>query len=195
MSIIGIIGGAGVAATNKLNELIELEYTNNGAFRDCQHPEIISWQATKAPSRSMYLEGRGPSYIEDYVDIAKKLKACGADKIAMCCNTAHYAIDEIEQKADVKILNLVKAVVQNVADRNVKSIGLVASDGCLKGKVYEKYFEQICPNVKIIYPDCEYQKLVTKGICNVKNIHRFDSETSEDRPLCIFKNVKKHRKI
>ena len=192
MSIIGIIGGAGVAATNKLNELIELEYTNNGAFRDCQHPEIISWQATKAPSRSMYLEGRGPSYIEDYVDIAKKLKACGADKIAMCCNTAHYAIDEIEQKADVKILNLVKAVVQNVADRNVKSIGLVASDGCLKGKVYEKYFEQICPNIKIIYPDCEYQKLVTKGICNVKNIHRFDSETSEDRPLCIFKNVKKH---
>ena len=40
--MIGIIGGAGVAATNKLNELIEIDLTSKGAFRDCHHPEIIT---------------------------------------------------------------------------------------------------------------------------------------------------------
>lgn len=70
--MIGVIGGNGVAATNKLLSLIEENKTINGAFRDAHHPEMIIWQATQAPSRSMYLEGRGPSWIEDYVNIAGK---------------------------------------------------------------------------------------------------------------------------
>ena len=56
MTMIGIIGGAGVAATNKLLELIENKLTKEGAFRDCHHPEMIIWQATQAPSRSLFLE-------------------------------------------------------------------------------------------------------------------------------------------
>lgn len=192
MSTIGIIGGAGVAATNKLQELIEVELTRNGAYRDCQHPEIIIWQATQVPSRSMYLEGRGESFIPGYIDIAKKLKCCGADKIAMCCNTAHYAIDEISSSADIPFINLIECVAKEVKTKNVKSVGIMASDGCVKWKIYDKYFEKICPEVKIIYPDEDYQKLVTKGICNVKNIHRFDEINSSERPNCIFKQVKQH---
>lgn len=93
--IVGIIGGAGVAATNKLLEIIEIRLTKNGAFRDAHHPEMIVYQATQAPSRSMFLEGRGESFIDDYIRVGKKLKNAGAKKIAMCCNTAHFAIDEI----------------------------------------------------------------------------------------------------
>lgn len=72
--MLGIIGGNGVAATNRLLELIEEKCTRNGAFRDAHHPEMIVWQATQAPSRSMYLEGKGESFISDYVNIGKKLK-------------------------------------------------------------------------------------------------------------------------
>lgn len=35
--MLGIIGGAGVAATNKLNVLIEERFTKNGAYRDARH--------------------------------------------------------------------------------------------------------------------------------------------------------------
>ena len=86
--MIGVIGGNGVAATNRLCQLVEEKITRNGAFRDAHHPEMIIWQATQAPSRSMYLEGRGPSWIEDYVEIGRKLKACGCSKLCMCCNTS-----------------------------------------------------------------------------------------------------------
>ena len=81
--MLGIIGGNGVAATNRLLALIEEKITKAGAYRDCHHPEMIIWQATQAPSRSMYLEGRGPSFIEDYVNIGRKLKDCGCTEICM----------------------------------------------------------------------------------------------------------------
>lgn len=192
--IFGIIGGNGVAATNKLNDMIEYEFTKNGAFRDCHHPEIIIWQATQVPSRSMYLEGRGESFIPDYVRIAKILKGCGASKICMCCNTAHFAIDEISKEADVAMINIIEQVAKIVKSSGVKSVGIMASDGCVKHKLYDKYFSKICPDVKIIYPDSEYQAMVTKGICNVKNSHRFDDEQSEENPAFLFKKVTKHLK-
>ena len=83
--MIGIIGGNGVAATNRLCQLIEERCTRKGAFRDGHHPEMLIWQATKVPSRSMYLEGKGPNWIEDYVEIGRKMKECGCTKLCMCC--------------------------------------------------------------------------------------------------------------
>jgi aspartate racemase len=193
---IGVIGGNGVAATNKLNELIENKLTKEGAFRDFHHPEIIIYQATQSPSRSMFLEGKGESFIDDYVSIAKKLKQAGAEEICICCNTAHYAIDEISEKAGIPFINLISEVVKKVPGRGI-NIGLIASNGCLKGKVYEKYFSALSPpppppRLNIIYPDEKFQKEVTRGICNIKNSCRFLPKNHPDRPFSIFKEVCKH---
>ncbi|HPL04754.1 MAG TPA: amino acid racemase [Bacteroidales bacterium] len=190
--IVGIIGGAGVASTNKLCELIENIYTLNGAYRDAHHPEMIIYQATQAPSRSMFLEGRGPSFIEDYISIGSKLKSIGAEILCMNCNTAHYAIDEIQSGVKLPFINLIKEVVMRCKSIGTTNVGLVASDGCLMGKVYERYFSEIYPNANIIYPDDDMQKLVTKGICNIKNTHRFDSLSSQERPCNIFEKIRKH---
>lgn len=190
--IIGIIGGAGVAATNKLNELIENLFTLNGAFRDAHHPEIIIYQATKAPSRSMFLEGKGESFVNDYITIGKKLKIAGATTICMSCNTAHYAIEEIQKKINLPFINLIKEVVLEVKKRNKTKVGLIASNGCLKGKVYEKYFKNLYPKAKIIYPDKFFQEEVTRGICNIKNINRFKKNSNPNRPKNIFSKIEKH---
>ncbi|MCX2716487.1 amino acid racemase [Helicobacter sp. MIT 21-1697] len=191
--IIGIIGGAGVAATNKLNELLEIELTKKGAFRDAHHPQILTFQATQAPSRSLYLEGRGEDFTQDYIEVGKRLQDFGAQTLCMCCNTAHYSFDAISKALPkVKFLNLIESAVLKVKQSGAKSVGLIASDGCLKGRVYERYFEKLCPKVKIIYPNAEFQKRVTQGICNIKNIHRFDNAKSLERPKNIFKQVREH---
>ena len=124
--------------------------------------------------------------------LRKKLKNCGATKLAMCCNTAHYAIDEITNQAGLPCINLVESVVNKALLMGVKSVGLMVSDGCLKGQIYESYFEKICPNVKILYPTCTYQQLVTRGICNIKNQHRFFVNNLNEHPSHIFSQVKKH---
>lgn len=190
--IIGVIGGAGVAATNKLCELIEQKFTKDGAFRDCHHPEMIIYQATQAPSRSMFLEGKGPSFIEDYVSVGNKLKNAGADMLCMCCNTAHYALPILQEQLQVPFINMIEEVALACKRTGKQKFGLAASDGCLKGKVYETYFSKVFPEAQLIYPDDDFQKLVTKGICNVKNTHRFGPLDSEERPQHIFDTVYQH---
>ena len=190
--MIGIIGGAGVAATNKLCELIETRLTQDGAYRDAHHPEMIIYQATQAPSRSMYLEGRGDSFIEDYIIAGKKLKAAGASTICMCCNTAHFAIDEIQSRVELPFVNMIEEVVFKIKEKTPEKVGIIASDGCLKGNVYEKYLAAYLPEAALIYPDVEQQKEVTRGICNIKNVSRFLDRQHPDRPLNIFNNIYNH---
>lgn len=189
--MLGIIGGNGVAATNKLNSLIEEYFTRKGFIRDCQHPEIITWQATKVPSRSMFLEGRGESFIPDYIKIGLELKRIGCSHLCMCCNTAHFALDELQDKIGLPFINLVQHVVDSALKTNASKIGLIASDGCLFGKVYEKYFSQ-SDSERLIYPELEFQKMVTRGICNIKNSSRFYPIDSPERPKTLFNNVCKH---
>ena len=169
--IFGIIGGAGVKAGIKIIDLVERSVTAMGAYRDSHHPEIILWQATSAPSRSMYLEGRGESFVDDYIDVATKLKHCGAKKIMMGCNTAHAKFDIIKKKSKTEILNLLEETAKATCKkyRKVKKIGILCSDGTKKYKLFDSYFEENIPGVEIIYPDTNAQKNVTMGICNVKN--------------------------
>lgn len=130
--MIGVIGGNGVAATNKLLQLIEEKGTRNGAFRDCHHPEMIIWQATQAPSRSMYLEGRGESFLEDYICIGKRMKSCGCDTLCMCCNTAHYFVSQLEESIGIKFINILEEVGKAVKANGGGMIGIMCSDGLRK---------------------------------------------------------------
>ena len=72
---------------------------------------MIVWQATQAPSRSLYLEGRGESFLPDYLSIGKKLKDCGCDTLCMCCNTAHFFIDELEECIKLPFINIIKETI------------------------------------------------------------------------------------
>jgi len=186
--MIGVIGGNGVAATNRLCALVEEKLTKAGAFRDAHHPEMIVWQATQVPSRSMYLEGRGESFIPGYVEVGRKLKDCGCTELCMCCNTAHYAIDELQEQIGLPFINLLEEVAKEANQKGAKRIGMMCSDGLRKIRLYDKWFEKVNSQMQLIYPDDEMQKLVTKGICNAKNTSRFESK-SDEYPHKLFSKV------
>jgi len=190
--MIGVIGANGVAATNRLCELIEERVVKAGGYRDCHHPEMIIWQATQVPSRSMYLEGKGESFIPGYIEIGRKLKACGCDELCMCCNTAHYYIDELQKGIGLPIINLIAEVGKTVKAIGAKRVGLMCSNGLAKVKFYDTIFAKECSGVDVVYPAEEYQKLVTRGICNAKNAERYTENTNPDNPAYCFSEVTKH---
>ena len=68
----------------------------------------------------------------------------------------------------------------------------MCSDGCRHAKVFEKFFSKKAPHVRIIYPDEKHQTMLIRGICNVKNSHRFDERNSPENPVNIFKLVEHH---
>ena len=169
--VFGIIGGAGVAATNKFNHLLEQKITKGNASRDSHHPIVISYQATQVPSRSMFLEGRGESFVPGYIKISNDLKNSGATILCMTCNTAHYAIDEIQSSIGVPFINLVREVVKAVKKDKYGTVGIMASSGTVQSNIYDKYFQKEYPEAKIIYPSDEMQSEVTRGIINILHLH------------------------
>ena len=183
---IGVIGGNGVAATNRLCDMVERKITQAGAFRDAHHPEMIVWQATSVPSRSMFLEGRGADWRPDYIRIAKSLKGLGCDIGCMCCNTAHYAVDEIEMASGLKFINLLEEVAKKCRDSGVRRFELFCSDGARRFDIYGKVFAKVFPEVEIIYPSEERQRLVTRVICDVKNKTRFLPAADSQSPRNIL---------
>lgn len=172
----GIIGGNGVAATNRLLDLVECKVTKHGAIRDQHHPEMIVWQATQEPSRSMYLEGRGPSWIPGYVRIAQSLKTLGCDVACMCCNTAHYAIDEVQEKSGLTFINLLDEVCQKAKKSGEKKFELFVTDGARKFRIYDKAFSRLFPDAELTYPDVTRQAEVTRVIAGVKTAARFGAD-------------------
>lgn len=175
---VGVIGGNGVAATNRLCDLVERKVTAGGAYRDAHHPEMIIWQATSAPSRSMFLEGRGEDWRPDYIRIAKTFKSIGCDLGCMCCNTAHYAVDEIAVASGLPFINLLEEVALAAKMTGEKKFEIFCSDGLRKFDLYGKAFRKVFPDAEIVYPSEERQELVTETICGVKNKSRLEGENN-----------------
>lgn len=182
---IGVIGGNGVAATNRLCDLVERKVTASGAFRDAHHPEMIVWQATQAPSRSMYLEGRGSNWIPDYIKIAKALKGLGCDLGCMCCNTAHYAVDEIALESGLRFVNLLNEVATRAKESGETRFELFCSDGARKFDIYGQAFRRIFPECELVYPTEKRQRAVTELICAVKTSDRFRGAFVKDLLLSL----------
>lgn len=183
MKTIGIIGGAGVIAANSLLERIEKIGTARGAYRDHQHPEIVMLHATQAPSRSLFLEGRGGTFVPAYADACRRLSAAGAEMVAMCCNTAHAAYFELAESSPVPVINMVGETIKflEVSTDNVDGpIGLLCSDGTRAAQVYENHARSLDIDLQFAYPSKSAQQTVKKVIQMIKRgLHRHSTEPHE----------------
>lgn len=168
---IGILGGAGVAASAALVQRIVDIVTDDGARYDQEHPELILLQATQAPSRSLWLEGRGPSFIPAYVEAAQRLRDAGAGIVAICCNTAHAAHAEIVAAANVDIPDLITVSLQKAiacAGTDSARIGILCSSGTRFAGLYSGALARISPDACLLEPAKELQEGINEGIVAVK---------------------------
>ena len=106
----------------------------------------------------------------------------------MCCNTAHYAIEELEEQVGLPFIDLLAEVAAECDRKGAKRIGIMCSDGLRKIKLYDKYFTAANADMKLVYPSEEMQRLVTLGICNAKNTKRNDPN-NEEYPEKLFSIV------
>ena len=175
---IGVIGGNGVAATNRLCDMVERKVTSHGAFRDAHHPEMIVWQATNVPSRSTFLEGRGADWRPDYIRIAKTFKGIGCNLCCMCCNTAHYAVEDVERESGLEFINILEEVALRAKEIGHGRYEVFCSDGARKFDLYGAAFAKTYPDCELVYPSEERQRLVTEVICGVKTKTRIEGDSN-----------------
>lgn len=157
--IIGILGGMGPLATVELFKRIVLK---TPAKKDQEHPRIIIYNNSKVPDRTAYILGKGENPLPELIDSAKKLEEWGASFIIMPCNTAHFFAEEIQKTVEIPLINMVEETAEYIRKLGLKKVGLLATDGTIKGMVYHKAL--LKRGIEIALPDKKEQEEVMKGI-------------------------------
>ncbi|NJD99496.1 amino acid racemase [Thermococcus sp. LS1] len=157
--VIGILGGMGPLATAELFRRI-VEKTP--AKRDQEHPRIIIYNNPKIPDRTAFILGKGEDPRPELITSAKKLESWGADFIIMPCNTAHFFAEDIQRVIKVPLVSMVEATAEKIAEMGLRKVGLLATDGTVRGGVYEGPLAR--RGIKLVVPSEGDQRLVMKAI-------------------------------
>lgn len=144
---IGIMGGLGPFATIEAEQILLRDYVKNGAKKDQDFPHFITNMSCKTPDRTAYLldPEHNPNPTNALINSLKELENAGANVIFIPCNTAHAFIDEINKvkKSETIIVNMIEETGNFVKSKGFKKVLLLATDGTLKTKIYNKYLDNI----------------------------------------------------
>jgi aspartate racemase len=174
MAIIGIVGGMGPEATCDLYLKI---IRNTPALKDQDHLRVIIDSNPKIPDRTAYILGKGEDPRPFLIETARNVERAGASFIAFPCNTAHYFYDELIETVDVPIINMIDEVGRYILGKYGKcKVGLLATTGTYKGRVYEKYLNPL--GIDIIVPKDEIKNKILDLIYKIK-AGRKEFETEE----------------
>lgn len=139
VSTIGVLGGMGPEAANRLCALIT---ACTRADRDQDHIPVITFNNSLIPERVGAIAGETPSPVPEIIRTARVLEEAGAQLLVMPCNLAHYFFDEVQGALRVPLLNMIEETVSFALNKYpaLKRVGLLASTPTLETGLYEKSF-------------------------------------------------------
>ncbi len=110
--LLGVLGGMGpLAGADFVAKLIR----STPAARDADHIPVLLWSVPQVPDRLAAMDGRGDSPVPMLVDALHRMAACGVDRVAIACNTAHYWYDELVAAGGLPILHIADAAAEAVS--------------------------------------------------------------------------------
>lgn len=144
---IGIVGGMGPRATLDMFSKI-LDHTD--AHSDAEHIRVYIDCHTGIPDRTRAILEGGESPVSYIVESAQKLASIGADFLLIPCNTSHYFYEDIVKRSPIPVMHMIREAATAVKRLGVSRVGLLATDGTLQSKVYQRELEAqgvavVCP--------------------------------------------------
>jgi aspartate racemase len=75
--------------------------------------------------------------------MASRLEAAGAEFLVIPCNTAYVFEDSINAVTQIPLVSIIDVTIAEVGKRapGAKTVGLLATDGCLRARVYQDALE------------------------------------------------------
>lgn len=167
---IGIIGGMDPLATCEIYKKIS-EHT----AADSDHTHVIIDSDSSIPDRTSAILNGGASPVPAIIKSAKNLEAAGADFLIMPSNTAHYFHGEIQESITIPILHMIRETALELKYRDIKKVGLLATNGTLQTGIYESALAEF--EIECIAPEQEYRRAIMGLIYNgVKSgNHKYDT--------------------
>ena len=160
MKKLGIIGGLGPMATIYFMELV-VRMTK--ADNDNGHIPMIIYNYPDTPDRTEYLlDHSKPNPQPNILEMGENLKKQGCEYFAMPCITAHYFGKEITETIGSGFINMIEETAKFLNKKKIDTVGLMATDGTVKSKVFEDTLNAY--GINVVVPSDEKQRLVMKVI-------------------------------
>ncbi len=157
---VGVLGGLGPKATVYFMDMV---VDNTKASCDQEHLDMLVYNHATIPDRTSYILNNNLDNPVNYlIEDAKMLENCGCNFLVMPCNTSHFMYDEINNSVDIDLINMPQEVSKIINENNnIKKVGIMATSGTLKCKIYERYLKK-----DIYYPSDEVNEQVMNLIYN-----------------------------
>jgi aspartate racemase len=153
--IIGILGGMGPEATIDLFTRI---FKGTKARKDQDHLRILIDNNPKIPDRTLAIQGKGPSPLNQLTRSAKILESAGADFIIIPCVTVHHYYESLQRGIKIPILHLLEITVQYIKTKlkGISKVGLLATTGTIQTGLFQASFSHT--NMELVIPIPKVQK-------------------------------------
>ncbi len=140
--LIGVIGGMGPAASVDLYAKL---VTATSATNDREHVRVIIDGDPDVPDRQAAVAGTGESSGPAIVDKALRLRAAGAEVLAMACHAAHAYQPDVERATGLPFVSIVDVAVEAAAGLapGQGPIGLLATPAALDAGLYVAAAERL----------------------------------------------------
>jgi aspartate racemase len=170
--LIGVIGGVGPYAGLDFTRKI---FANTIASKDQEHLNCILISCPSIiPDRTGYLFQDGNGKTENpafgMFQCALRVYVAGARYATVACNTAHsekifslFCAMADESLPDLRIINMLETCADYVKESlSINCLGLLATKGTHKSKVYHEYFHD--GKINLLEPDEQGQEMVHNAI-------------------------------
>lgn len=153
---LGILGGMGpLASAHFLNLIV----SHTLAERDGDHIDVVMTSRASTPDRTAHILCKSR---DNPLDSMKKdvdvLIFCGAELIAVPCNTAMAYYGELSLYSRVPVMNIVRLTAARAAEMGAKSVAVFATSGTVMSGIYQKECEKV--GVRCIFPDGRVQSAI-----------------------------------
>ena len=134
MKTVGLIGGMSWLTTShyytQINKIVNKELGNNHSakclIKSYDFAEIENLQNT----------GKWNEISNKVLESSRNLINCGADIIALCSNTIHIVADEVQEKINIPIINIIDATGEKIKSRNINKLLLLGTKFTMEKNFY-----------------------------------------------------------
>ena len=172
--VLGVIGGMGPYATAKFIENIT---KHTKASKDQEHLNMVVLNHCSMPDRTeTIMSGEKEELLTHFKEALKILEFANVDAISIPCNTSHYFINDIQEMTNIPIINMIDETCKYITENySGKEIVVLATQGTIKSRIYEKYAKKWGIKIKSLTENQE--KIVMDTIYDMKNKKIIESPT------------------
>ena len=149
--LVGVIGGMGTQATACFYEEL---HSMQRVDREQEYLDVLLYSMPSIPDRTAFITGKSPvSPLEPLLSAASTLESAGASLLVMLCITSHYFFDDLKGAVGIPFLSMPEETALYSRERGFGKVGLLATNGTLKGRVLQNAFERV--GIDVVAPlDC-----------------------------------------